>query len=58
MEWERIIDNHGSYLYRTSILGGWLVKVVDDVFLNGVLTQYEFRSSITFVPDINHDWKI
>lgn len=60
IEWEEIKQNHALFLYRAKIFGGWLVRTTDDVISNTEnMTQgYEWRSSITFVPDLNHDWRI
>ena len=60
MEWETI----DGYHFRTKVPGGWLVKVIEDVFLfmdkddNHPQTDFEWRVAIAFVPDINHEWEI
>ena len=50
----------GGYLHRINVPGGWLV-----IFSNDKLTLdeqgntkpgLEYRSSITFYPDPNHEW--
>lgn len=50
---------------RTKVFGGWLVSAISDV--NTVLPDgigirndqgYEWRTSITFVPDPNHEWTL
>lgn len=64
--WEEIKQNQGAYLCRAKVFGGWLVKETQEVHLDigdnhtSVLsnTGYEWTSSITFVPDANHEWKI
>lgn len=69
MTWEQIGTAEAGYLYRAAIFGGWLVKEVQDV--STVLPDwsgnmpairnehgYEWRSSITFVPDPNHEWDL
>lgn len=66
LDWENIENNQGEYINRAKIFGGWLVTVT-----NNVMTQvykgytipenedgYEWRTSITFVPDLNHEWKL
>ena len=51
----------GGYLHRINVPGGWLV-----IFSNDKLTLdeqgntkpgLEYRSSITFYPDPNREWK-
>lgn len=64
LKWEGIEHDHGNQLSRAKVPGGWLVMSTDDV-----VTQvyegydipsneygYEWRTSITFVPDENHNW--
>jgi hypothetical protein len=69
MNWESIDQKYSGYLYRAPIFGGWLVKEVHDVStilpdwsanIPGIRNEqgYEFRSSITFVPDPNHEWDL
>lgn len=65
LEWESIEHNHGNYLVRAKVFGGWLVMSTDDVqtqVYGGYNTPsneqgYEWRTSITFVPDVKHEWK-
>jgi len=65
LEWEPIDSNHGNYIVRAKVFGGWLVMVTDDVMTpiyRGYDTPnneagYEFRTSLTFVPDQKHEWK-
>jgi hypothetical protein len=59
LEWEAIDDN----IVRARIFGGWLVRIVNDVYTlrgndqwDSASTGYEFRESITFVPDIQGYW--
>jgi hypothetical protein len=66
LNWEEIEHNHSFNLIRVRIPGGWLVSATEDVrspmdtgynkpeYYKG----YEWRTSITFVPDPNHEWKI
>lgn len=66
MKWESVHQDHAQNIYRAAIIGGWLVMSVDDV-RSPIYTGYpqpeykdgyEWRSSITFVPDINHEWDL
>lgn len=60
MEWEQVEPE----LQRVKVPGGWLVKAYTDVIhytpdFNQVMTHgYDWRISICFVPDPNHEWKI
>jgi hypothetical protein len=59
MEWETIEYN----LFRTKVPNGWLVKISEHVMTNmhpnSIASEgYEWRSSICFVPDEGHYWKI
>jgi len=64
LEWEEVPHNHGGYMTRVSIPGGWLVRYTEDVrspVFTGYeapeyIQGYEWRTSITFVPDVNHEW--
>ncbi len=66
LNWEDIKHNHGFYLRRAEVIGGWLVIAISDVMtpMNQGHSQpvpmegYEWRTSITFVPDPDHQWKI
>ena len=63
LEWEEIKQNNAGYLSRAKVIGGWLVKYTDNVLkdLNSECTMqdgYEWRSSITFVPDVNYEWSV
>lgn len=64
LEWENIEHNHGNYLVRAKVFGGWLVMSTDDVqtlrndgYTLNPESGYEWRTSIAFVPDIKHEWK-
>lgn len=64
LEWEQIEHNHGNYITRAKIFGGWLVMSTDEVQTlrndgYGLSPEngYEWRTSITFVPDPKHEWK-
>lgn len=58
MEWEQIDNFH----QRAKVHGGWLVKayecVVHFTVQQGLVDNYDFRVSMTFVPDVSHMWKI
>lgn len=61
LEWEDIKDSESGYLRRAKIPGGWLVKMVDDVFHDNAecadrMFNMDWRSSICFVPDPEHLW--
>lgn len=65
LKWEEIKHDNGFFLRRTKIHGGWLVNAIMDVNTSVPLGDsfttsqgYEWRSSITFVPDPNHEWKL
>lgn len=62
--WEMIDEN--PTVYRARIFNGWLVRLSLDVMtpINTgydkpeMLTGYEWRESLTFVPDPNYEWKL
>lgn len=62
--WEKVEQDQAGYLYRTKVPGGWLVKDVQDVLTTDeqaglrMHQDYEWRSSLCFVPDPNHSWEI
>lgn len=62
LEWEEIKQNHAGTLFRVKVVGGWLVKEVQDcstLLFDGRLEQgLQWTSSITFVPDPLNIWKI
>lgn len=58
-QWTSIDSTHE----RTKVIGGWLVKSYQDVMVSLHEDQpkqegYEWRESMVFVPDINHEWEI
>lgn len=59
-DWE-MIDSAGT-LFRLSVPGGWLVKhmetVLTEMINHELQTGYEWRTSIAFVPDENHEWRV
>lgn len=67
LKWEPIIsDNQSVFISRAKILSGWLVTATTDVrsAVNtgynqpDYTTGYEWRASITFVPDPKHEWSL
>lgn len=63
MEWEKIKDPHGDRLFRAKVPGGWLVKVVDEVYTRRfpdeeAVIGCEWSTSITFIPDAGYSWSI
>jgi len=64
--WEFIVDNHQSNMWRAKVFGGWLVRYTENVMtrMNTGYSQpesiqgYEWRTAITFLPDINHEWQV
>lgn len=64
MKREAIIHTNANHLYRTRTPWGWLVESVDDVCTPADYTNNihaygsEWRTSITFVFDPFHMWKV
>lgn len=65
MEWEDISNTPTStYLRRAKVPGGWLVTATEDVihdqgeYGRGMVGGWDWRTSICFVPDPNHEWVI
>jgi len=67
LEWEPIKQNHAGFLSRAKVFGGWLIKEASDVqtqvvdFYNEHPSfrneyGYEFRTTMTFMADPNHEW--
>jgi len=62
--WEEIPHDRAGSLHRTKVPNGWLVREVQEVHVNVpdqfILESvgYEWTSSLTFIPDINHEWVI
>lgn len=66
LQWEDISHDNGFHLRRGRVFGGWLVSAISDVQTScdegydkpinreGI----EWRTSITFVPDMNKEWKL
>lgn len=59
LNWESM-DN---YHERVKIFGGWLVKAREEVmhdrseFGQGMIGGWDWRLTMCFVPDPNHEWK-
>lgn len=68
LKWEDVPQDNRFYLRRTPIFGGWLVQMISDVNTpfkisvnDGEIYDRqgdEHRTSITFVPDPNHEWDL
>lgn len=64
LAWEQVPQNHGDILYRAWVPGGWLIKNTDEVLSPidegydkpSYKTGYEWRTTICFMPDVNHMW--
>lgn len=65
LQWEEIKNNHGNYIHRAKVFGGWLIKHLDNAYSYidegydklTAKTGYQWRTSITFIPDANHEWQ-
>lgn len=61
MKWERLAVQEGPDLLRAKVPGGWLILVEYDVEHRtehrGMVSGYDWRPAITFVPDPSHDWQ-
>ena len=60
LNWEDVEDNFAS-VQRAKVFGGWIVKSIQDVLVSLHEEQpathgYEWRESMVFVPDTNHEW--
>ena len=57
-EWETI----DSYHFRAKVIGGWLVKVTEDVShpdgYGAASNGWDWRIAMAFVPDPSHEWEI
>jgi hypothetical protein len=61
LQFEELKSNLAGTMWRAKVPGGWLVKDVQDVISDSDSQHlygngYEWRSSICFVPDENHNW--
>ena len=58
-EFKQIDDNH----QRAKVPGGWLVKAFEvvchfDTHISPITDNYDWRVTMTFVPDPKHEWEI
>jgi hypothetical protein len=67
LKWEEIQqDDQIICMKRIKVIGGWIVQATMDALTpqyQGYDTPvqehgYQWRTSITFVPDPNHEWKL
>ena len=64
LDWESVESHIRIITMRTKIFGGWLVKSYENVgytTLNSTDTKLkdsDWRISLTFVPDPNHEWNL
>jgi hypothetical protein len=60
IKWEDIsAPKGGPCVKRARVHGGWLIVAIDDVYIdmgNEMLTGYQWRSSLVFVPDQSAGW--
>lgn len=57
-DWELIYDEDDekfNLTYRAKVIGGWIVRHYN---LELYREETSPSSSMVFIPDINHDWKI
>ena len=48
-------------VYRAKVPGGWLVATSNDavVTIHDIVQEgYQWRTSITFMPDPKHEWEV
>lgn len=59
LEWENIESNTSTFIRRAKVFGEWLVSATEDVRVENMPNHYgfEWRTSITFIPDPKHEWK-
>jgi len=64
-KWEYIETEDGSGLNRMRVPGGWLVKVCEYVYQASLVMAgqgepfgYDWRTSMTFLPDPEHSWEV
>ena len=64
-KWEDLTDdNFATTLRRTKVPWGWLVMAIEEVIHNrmdngqGMIGGWDWRTSITFVFDPFHWWKV
>lgn len=57
MEWEQI----DTVTSRAKVFGGWMVRISEPVTHhtpNGLQDGWDWRTSLCFIPDPNHEWKL
>jgi hypothetical protein len=60
MQWHLVKSNTAGLMFVCPVIGGWLVKEVQNVITpterSSFNTGYSYTSSMVFVPDPNHEW--
>lgn len=60
LDWESIESNMGEF-YRCKVIGGWLIMsqndVTHDTRQQGLQSGWDWRNSVTFVPDALGLWE-
>lgn len=58
LEWEQVTDDGTTW--RLRVPGGWVVRYSDDVIhdhpVQGMIGGWDWRSSLTYVPDWSWEW--
>lgn len=64
LTFEPLESNQGNF-FRAKVPGGWLIMSEQDVMHNepnygrdGFRSGFDWRTSVTFVPDPTHEWKV
>jgi hypothetical protein len=58
LNWEEIKHDCSFHLYRAKIFGGWLVVTPINGLKSLIGGKPDMQSSVTFVPDPNHQWEL
>lgn len=67
LKWEQIPQSDQLlYMHRAKIFGGWLVQCTVDALtpqyqgydIPNNEAGYQWRTSLAFVPDPNHEWTL
>jgi len=56
-EWQMIDKKERGYTQRAKVIGGWLVRTYD-LNIDPEETESMVCTSMIFISDINHEWKI
>lgn len=56
LDFEDIGSNYGD-VSRAKVPGGWLVLMSYDVHHTDGGTGWDWRPTLTFIPDPNHEWE-